>query len=394
MPIPRQGNLRVATFNVENLFSRVKVFNLSDMAAGADLLQRAAAFQRLLEAGPYDGPALVKAFQADGLSEFIRVRVDRVRADEASPRFFLAGSNGKLRLNPAIDGPQDWSGQVEFERDRLSGASAESIRRVLIDELDADIVCLCEVEDRRVLQVFNDEILGGAYRYNMLVDGNDERGIDVAVLSRFPIGPVRTNLFARDPEEELPNGAKAPLFNRDCLEVEVFFPSGMPLNLLLNHFKSKGGPGRESETDPKRVRQAREVARILSRRYRTDLGEWREAVIVAGDLNERPDRNGANGRNLGGMDTSIDPLLKYPGLHNVLAELAPPAQRWTYDFEGPQQIDYLLVSSNLRRFAKAAGTVHSGRYTDGSNGIASPLAQASDHAAVWADFDLAGMIAR
>jgi hypothetical protein len=49
-------------------------------------------------------------------------------------------------------------------------------------------------EDRRVLRRFRDDELKPLKpRYGLLIDGNDPRRIDVAVLSRFPIGRIRTN---------------------------------------------------------------------------------------------------------------------------------------------------------------------------------------------------------
>jgi len=40
---------------------------------------------------------------------------------------------------------------------------------------------LVEAEDRPSLLRFNRDLLGGLYRHVMLVDGNDDRGIDVAI---------------------------------------------------------------------------------------------------------------------------------------------------------------------------------------------------------------------
>ena len=59
-----------------------------------------------------------------------------------------------------------------------------------IKAVDADIICLQEVENLEVLERFNSRYLGGKkekkYKYRMLIDSHDPRRIDVAVLSRYP----------------------------------------------------------------------------------------------------------------------------------------------------------------------------------------------------------------
>jgi hypothetical protein len=48
-------------------------------------------------------------------------------------------------------------------------------------QIGADILGLVEAEDRSALLRFNRDLLCGLYRHVMLVDGNDDRGIDVAI---------------------------------------------------------------------------------------------------------------------------------------------------------------------------------------------------------------------
>ena len=54
----------------------------------------------------------------------------------------------------------------------------------MIQALKADVLCVVEVENRLVLDRFNRQVQGKflpAYQHNLLVDGNDERGIDVGL---------------------------------------------------------------------------------------------------------------------------------------------------------------------------------------------------------------------
>ena len=59
--------------------------------------------------------------------------------------------------------------------------------------LDADVIALQEIENLDVLKRFrSDRLKSMKYTFCMLVDGNDPREIDVAVLSRFPLVATRS----------------------------------------------------------------------------------------------------------------------------------------------------------------------------------------------------------
>jgi endonuclease/exonuclease/phosphatase family metal-dependent hydrolase len=383
--------LRVATFNVENLFSRPQVFMFDDTTAGSAIMATIAELQALLEEDHYNKSRIVSLVKDNRLLAFVDVRCDRVNAEGASPTFFRLSQGELVGVNAAIDGRGDWIGAIEFKRQGLPARSSVTLKRVIGEELKPDILCLCEVEDRHVLRQFNEEVLGGEFDFEITLEGNDGRGIDVAVLSKFPIGNVRSNTHVAQ-------GGR-PVFDRDCLEVEIELDEKTRVAFLCNHFKSKGGPTSESKTDPRRLAQARAVAKILSDRYKHQDGTWKYA-IVAGDLNENPDRNGNNGENLEGFETSIDPLLGVEGLwgvHKARPNTTDPAstpidKRWTYEFQGrQQQIDHMLLTESLSKQVVDWGTVRTGRFTDGSNGVLEPLDAASDHAALWIDLNLSAL---
>jgi hypothetical protein len=86
----------------------------------------------------------------------------------------------------------DATKSTEFsEDDRRITASA-------IRETNADVIGLEEIESLDTLKRFTSQRLGGAgYTYKLLIDGNDPRLIDVAVLSRFPFAYIRTHQFER-----------------------------------------------------------------------------------------------------------------------------------------------------------------------------------------------------
>jgi len=349
--------LRVATFNVENLFDRAKVFSL-DWDKGHPILANAAALQLELRKATFDKTKIRQLLKAlKGYAKIVEVR----------------GKWAKAK------GAKDFQGWVELTRSMVSEAAQSNTARVLA-ALNADIVCLVEVEDRIVLSRFHNQILApkhlrpknlAPYPYNILIDGNDARGIDVAVMSRYPLGAIRTHIHDRQDGE--------PTFSRDCLEVEVQLPTGQPCWILANHLKSQGyNTGSDPGGRKRRRLQAERVAQILQGH---DLQNG--LVIIAGDLNDTPD------------SPALAPLTSHPGLFNVNERL-PGNDRWTYHFAGKnQQLDYLLVSQPLKAALQGVAIERRGifKVEQYSGGAVQPFPtvksdrdSASDHGAVVAEF--------
>lgn len=88
--------------------------------------------------------------------------------------------------------------------------TAEALKGV-----NADVVGLQEVENLDILKLFNTRYLKGAskFKYQYLIDGNDNRFIDVALLSKLEVDFLRTHQFRKK--------GKSKVFSRDCLEAHV-----------------------------------------------------------------------------------------------------------------------------------------------------------------------------
>lgn len=222
-----------------------------------------------------------------------------------------------------------------------------------IKEMNLDILALQEVEDIDTLQQFNREHLGGMYRYQILVEGNDDRLIDVALLSNLPIGPVTSwrNLVH-------PDDPSRPVFSRDLLEIEIWDQTRTKrlFRLFNTHLKSKllDPQSAESESraynDLKRTRQAEIMARIVRKR----MGDATPFVIV-GDMNDTPD------------SPCLAPFVKNGGFRiiNALANPEetrpakkdtppPPSKAWTHRFKETgkdaqyELFDQIWISYSLR----------------------------------------------
>ena len=134
--------------------------------------------------------------------------------------------------------------------------------------------------------------MDGKYRHIMLIDGNDDRGIDVAIMTRqgFSIETIRSNVDAIDERGEI--------FSRDCAQYEIRTLSGAIIHVLVNHFKSQSGGG-----GPKRKRQAKKVREIVN-----GLVQQETHVVVLGDLNEGPPTGRNQALNLAELYNDNSPI--------------------------------------------------------------------------------------
>lgn len=359
--------MRVATFNVENLFSRPAVLNMKDNDRAAEILAKISEFTGLLELKSYAGKKKRIEELHDEIKDYI---VINIRSSTVG-RYLFTEKDG-LKAG----GRGDWDGFVDLQRERFSDDQIKFTGKV-IKTVDADVQCLVEVESADTFKRFNTDIIASRFSDRIVIDGNDPRGIDIALGAKksFPILSAKTNIFARDKE--------GTIFSRDSLEVELAIGKSKSLHVLVNHFKAKDRTPEKS--DAKRKRQAAEVSRILRERYNLKK-DW---VIVAGDLNDEPD------------SAPLAPLMKTPGLHNVLDVVERPEDdRWTYYYGSKKQynaIDYLFVSQALRAHVEDAGLERRGMWNLAAltgdkekpfKGIDDWKLAASDHAAVWVDLKL------
>jgi endonuclease/exonuclease/phosphatase (EEP) superfamily protein YafD len=189
----------------------------------------------------------------------------------------VATFNAHNLFNDQLDGSAGAS-----DADELVLGSAEYQRKLrgvarIVDALEAEVVLLQEVESRAVL----DELAGqtaARYRYRVLEEGNDPRGIDVALLCSQPVLQHRTHRHDVFPLRERPE-ARWYTYARDCLEVHLQV-GGARVILLVVHFKSK------YQDDPDlrlaEAQHTRQIADNLSAEY-PDAG-----VLIAGDFNDVP----------------------------------------------------------------------------------------------------------
>ena len=356
--------MRIATFNSENLFTRAKVLNFKNSADGDKPLKKIGDLQGELKKKVYDKPKILSLYNS--LKEYIEIAEDRGKLFKRQ-LFAIKGV--------AANGVDDWDGSIVFKRDKFSETTRINTAKVL-KALKADVQCLVEVENRDTISSFNSDMLGTKkFPFNILIDGNDPRGIDVGLLSRYPIKNIRTHIFDKS--------GSSFIFSRDCLEMELEITANKSLYVLCNHFKSKGYSASQADADARRKLQADTVKKILQKNYdlKTDM------VVVLGDFNDTPG------------SAPLQTLLNTQNLTDVLKlKFGNDIEKtYTYYYNKKDQIDFILVSKPLKDAFADAGVERRGMFelNELSGGaekrfdtVTAPSNAASDHAGVWAEFNI------
>ena len=274
-----------------------------------------------------------------------------------------------------------------FDINNLAFEVHDRAKRLLtgnaIKKLNADVVALQEVENLDVLERFRSEFLGGfrAFPHGMLVDGNDPRFIDVAILSKHPIVHARSYQHLKLTPE-----SRSFIFSRDCLEADIDF-GGKTVTLFVNHFKSMIG-GRPA-TRQRRLDQVQAVKRIVTDRFgKTKPGN--KPFVVLGDFNDYIEAGDE-------AASSLPDLVSWNQVENVVARLDVDEQ-WTHFFAREneyRQLDYLLVSKVLKSKVTAVEIERRGlplratRFTGTRfNGVGQDNPKASDHCPALVELEL------
>lgn len=377
--------MRIASFNVENLFDRAKAFNAPSPDTHKATLDAFAELNKLFEEPDYTPPIRQRMLQLIASLGLLKrdegslVRIRKIRGQ------LISRPHGKPPFIKA-DGRADWVGWCELVDGPVNVRAIQNTGRVIRD-LGADVLAIVEVESRPVLKEFNETILaeiGGApYPNLMVIDGNDDRGIDVGLMTRagFEIGPVLSHVHALRP-----NGH--PVFSRDCPEYRVTTPSGATLWVLPNHFKSKFGGNDQSSKD----KRAAQAAATLSY-YNRLCAEGAENVVILGDLNDTPDS--------AELAVLLNSELKDISTHPAFTEFefrANNGHRGIGTFglgNDDDKIDFVLLSPALFARVTKGGIFRKGAWPgvrpkrwDIYAEIRRKEHAASDHHAIWADIDL------
>lgn len=247
----------------------------------------------------------------------------------------------KFNENPPDPIEDGWlPDQTKFDVDlpESKKLTAEAIKAT-----EADIIALQEVENLTTLRLFAKTYLPEAgYQYFALIDGNDYRLIDVAVMSKYPILKIDTHI------SEWSNELNGPLFSRDCLECDILCPDNKRIRLFVNHLKSMSDPDDECNgrrnTRRKRMIQARRIKEIIHEEFPNGDGNF----AIIGDLNDYKATDSQG-------ETSLGEFYTWNKVENIIDRL-PEEERWTHYWKGNprcnfpktyKQLDYIFLSKSL-----------------------------------------------
>ena len=322
------------------------------------------------------------------------VRVGTFNLNNLFSRFNFQAEIGQV--------PGDNSGGITltFDKDRFnvrtfmgrlvrskSLEDTTEIARRIIEVVNADVLAVQEVEHIEILKRFNREHLQNLYPHIVLIEGNDQRLIDVGIMSKLPIGTIVSHQTAVHPDE--PNQR---VFSRDLLQVEILNPNRHKLFTIYNtHLKSHFVPFGEDpvqgviDANNRRRRQAETISRIISHMERPN-----SRFVLTGDMNDPPDSPFLSPM----LTVDNQPLintLEYPAETRPSKDetpgqgSGPQTRAWTHRFNppGPDLPEYLLfdqiwVSQALME--RFANPIIDRRTKHGGDG--------SDHDPAWIELDL------
>ena len=287
----------------------------------------------------------------------------------------------------------------EMEVARVVAATDDTRQQTALAIADtfSDMICLQEIESLDALAAFEANYLyrmvGNGYPHKYLIEGNDSRGIDVAVMlrdrtstgERIDFVSIRSHASVTYAELNLFSPSLAPqekpedrIFRRDCLEIDLSV-GGKPVTVYVVHFKSKGGVrpvqagvqgpagvvaagDTDAFTDPTypvRHAEAAAVRRIIENRFGAE-GARRAPFVVCGDMNDFMEQVVVSGDRREGyrfqpeaVSGSALEVLKAGGFAENVVERRDPLDRWThYHARGPEdrhlcQLDYIWLSPAL-----------------------------------------------
>ena len=385
--------MKIAAFNVENLFDRAKAFNEENEGEAQRVIEAVGDLNGLFEKEVYSDAdkeemlRLVNELEFNRFNEGPLALVRKIRGS-----IFRRPRAGGIEV--VATGRGTWIGWAELKTAPVDEIAVMNTGRVIRD-VDADILAVVEAENRVALRQFTefvfekvkDEVDEAIRPYTeiMLIDGNDDRGIDVGLMTKegFDIGLMQSHIHDLKPDGK-------PIFSRDCPEYAVTTPSGELIWVIPNHFKSKFG-GNDAASIAKREAQATRVAEIYQRLRDDDC----DNVVILGDLNDTPDSE------------PLQPLLAETDLRDV-SELGLFD---TGEFKGREgtnergigtfglgndgdKIDYLLLSPALFDRVTAAGLFRKGAWPGSRpprwtvyKELEEKVHVASDHHVIWAEID-------
>lgn len=295
----------------------------------------------------------------------------------------LASYNAENLFDQKDDPNQ--SGEYDDLKEATSEARLKAVAKA-IRELDADVLCLQEIESKECLEWFRDTYLKDmGYDYAASEDVSYYRGVEQSVLSRVPISRatvftgedlVISDMESRRSDSEAkrlggtwakPEGKMPEKFQRSPLKVDLKTKDGYELTVFVVHFKA-------GAFDWQRELEALQVEQFVEEMLRKNPDA---NVAVLGDYNSQPNSMSAKA-----LRISDDGLVS---AYDWRFDKKAARERYVTHASG-RSIDFIVMSPGLAADAVdgsyfVLGTPHAGSNWDWrkADEIPPPKGYASDH---------------
>lgn len=220
-------------------------------------------------------------------------------------------------------------------------AVARAIRKI-----DSDVICMQEIESLDALLWFRDQYLADmGYEHVISLDAGNSRGIENAVLSRFPLSNpelwIGKKLGGVHPEKYGNSknyyAGEPVAFRRSPLKLDVEIPAtedreAWTLTLFVVHHKS----GRYSQYW--REAEAKMIAKLA---HQVEATHPDRPIVILGDFNAQVE------------DESVQIYLR-DGFHDIFANSDMSKSEMT-SHESERRIDLLLANSAASEYLHEAG---------------------------------------
>ncbi|MFN5496316.1 MAG: endonuclease/exonuclease/phosphatase family protein [bacterium] len=277
------------------------------------------------------------------------------------------------------------SGEYDDIKEATSEARLKAVAKA-IRELDADVLCLQEIESEECLEWFRDTYLKGmGYDYIASEDVSYYRGVEQSVLSRIPISDVEvftgedaviSDMESRRTDAEAkrlagtwakPDGKLPEKFQRSPLKVELKSKDGYELTVFVVHFKA-------GAFDHQRELEALQTEQFVEEMLKDNPDA---NIAVLGDYNAQPNAMSAKA-----LRISDDGLVS---AYDWRFDKQAARERYVTHASG-RSIDFIVMSPGLAADAVdgsyfVLGTPHAGSDWDWRKADENPPPNgyASDH---------------
>ncbi len=364
--------MKIATFNIQNLFHRhrdlinsSRTKNATDWISELDCLLRKP-IKSSNDSDRINSLSLLLGFEK---TEDNPYGILKKRAGELCFKGRILENTTKASFLT------DWQGWTKLGNRPIHEKAIFS-KAYMIAETNPDILVLQEVEDRSSLMEFNTEFLPllkiSPYREVMVFETNDSRALGMGILLKngYHLNGFKNHLHDLDDEG-------FTVFDVDCQEYSIVTPQGETVWVLSNQFSAE---------ESNRKKQATKVAQT----YKQMRIDGKDLIAVCGTLNDVS------------YSDCLSPLLRETDLKDVSKDKCfksdtDRGKDGSYFRLGAyrmgvniKQQDYLMLSPGLIEKIQKAGMNRKGTWPERKPNwklypsIASKSHAASEHPLIWA----------